>query len=483
MREAVEGRGAAADFVEDDEAALGRVVADVRRLVHLDHEGRLPAREIVARADAGEDAIDEADLRARRRAPSEPICAMQHEQRDLPDVGRFAGHVRAGEDEQPVRCRRRAARRSARTFPRPAIWSSTGCRPSAMREPQVVVERRAAVAEEARGLGERAEHIERGDGLRRLLAARRSSLQHFVAQLEKSSYSSAFARSSAPRILPSISFSSGVMKRSPLATVCLRCQCGGTRAEVRFRDLDEVAEDRVVADLERLDAGLLDRALLQLRDPVLALARGACAVRRAARNSRRGTSRLPWSARAVRRRSLWRAARRGAAADGGRARMCEPARRRGPARPIRRARCGRSRREPRRAERFEIVAELRDLLERRAQHLQIARIAAGLREPADGALEVADRLQRLAQIAEQERLARAGRRSFAGARAAAPRSQSGCRIQSRNLRAPIGVTVRSSAPSSEVSRPPPRALHELEIRLRRGVDDHELRIAIDRAAA
>ena len=70
-----------------------------------------------------------------------------------------------------------------------------------------------------------------------------------------------------------------------------------------------------------------------------------------------------------------------------------------------------------RSERFEIVAELRDLLEARAQHQQIARVAAGLREPADGAFEVADRLQRLAEIAEQERLGRADRRSNLLARA------------------------------------------------------------------
>ena len=66
-REPVEGRGAAADFVEDDEAALGGVVHDIGGLVHLDHEGRLAAREVVVRADPREDAIDETDLGARRR--------------------------------------------------------------------------------------------------------------------------------------------------------------------------------------------------------------------------------------------------------------------------------------------------------------------------------------------------------------------------------------------------------------------------------
>ena len=60
--EAVEGGGAASDFVEDDEAAVGGVVEDGGGFIHFDHEGGLSAREVVARADAGEDAVDEADL-------------------------------------------------------------------------------------------------------------------------------------------------------------------------------------------------------------------------------------------------------------------------------------------------------------------------------------------------------------------------------------------------------------------------------------
>ena len=48
--EAVVGRRAAAHFVEDDEASVRRVAQDVRGLDHLDHEGALPARELVARA-------------------------------------------------------------------------------------------------------------------------------------------------------------------------------------------------------------------------------------------------------------------------------------------------------------------------------------------------------------------------------------------------------------------------------------------------
>ncbi len=207
------------------------------------------------------------------------------------------------------------------------------------------------------------------------------------------------------------------MKRSPVGDGLLAVPGRRDRAEIRFRDLDEVAEDRGVADLERLDAGLFDRALLELRDPVLAFAR-----RRARSSSSGGEvavaehAAIPASARAAHRRSPARAAPRRVAAAMQIAERCpceqrrllgfdagESARRRTSAASAalrgRRGDCG-------------ICSSAG------AQHQQVARIAAGLREPADRALEVADRLQRLAQLAEQKRLARAARRSSPAARAA-----------------------------------------------------------------
>ena len=47
-RMAVEGAHAAADFVEDDEAARGGVVEDVGRRAHLDHGRGSAARQVVA---------------------------------------------------------------------------------------------------------------------------------------------------------------------------------------------------------------------------------------------------------------------------------------------------------------------------------------------------------------------------------------------------------------------------------------------------
>ena len=73
-RQPVEGRGAAADLVEDDQRAFAGLIEDRRGLDHLDHEGRAPARQIVGGADAGEQPIDHADMRG-AAGTKLPICA------------------------------------------------------------------------------------------------------------------------------------------------------------------------------------------------------------------------------------------------------------------------------------------------------------------------------------------------------------------------------------------------------------------------
>src|SRR5687768_9145951 len=63
-REAIKGRGAAADLVEKNQRAVSGVVEDVRGLDHLDEEGRLAAGEVVACADAGKQAVNNPEARA-----------------------------------------------------------------------------------------------------------------------------------------------------------------------------------------------------------------------------------------------------------------------------------------------------------------------------------------------------------------------------------------------------------------------------------
>ena len=73
--EAVEGRGAAADLVQDDQRALAGLVEDRRGLDHLDHEGRAPARRDRRRRRRARTADRPRRYAAARAGTKLPICA------------------------------------------------------------------------------------------------------------------------------------------------------------------------------------------------------------------------------------------------------------------------------------------------------------------------------------------------------------------------------------------------------------------------
>ena len=90
--QAVERRRAAADLVEDDQAPRRRAVQDGGGLLHLHHERRLAAGDVVGRADAREDAIDDGELGRARR----------HERAGLRDQARAARRCRRNVDLPPM---------------------------------------------------------------------------------------------------------------------------------------------------------------------------------------------------------------------------------------------------------------------------------------------------------------------------------------------------------------------------------------------
>ena len=101
-RQAVERRGAAPDLVEDDQRAFARLIENRGGLDHFHHEGRAPAREIVGCADARKQTVDDADAGLLRRHEA-PHLGEHNDQRVLTQVGRFAGHVRAGDEIDAAR--------------------------------------------------------------------------------------------------------------------------------------------------------------------------------------------------------------------------------------------------------------------------------------------------------------------------------------------------------------------------------------------
>ena len=98
---AVEGGGAAPDFVENEETVRRGVFEDVGDFVHLDHKGGLSRREVIGSAHAGENAVHHADFGAadRYEAP-----ALRHEGNDgdLPHIGGLARHIGTGDNGDAV---------------------------------------------------------------------------------------------------------------------------------------------------------------------------------------------------------------------------------------------------------------------------------------------------------------------------------------------------------------------------------------------
>ena len=96
-RDAVVGAGAAAQLVEEHQRALAQVVEYRGCLGHLDHEGRLAQRDIVAGPHAGEDLVDDAYAGT---LGGHIAAYLRHEGDEgrLSQQGALAGHVGARDD-------------------------------------------------------------------------------------------------------------------------------------------------------------------------------------------------------------------------------------------------------------------------------------------------------------------------------------------------------------------------------------------------
>ena len=70
-------------------------------LRHLDQEGTSSLGDVVGRADAGKDAVDQADVGRLGRHKAANM-GHEHDKGHLADQDAFAGHVRAGDEQQPL---------------------------------------------------------------------------------------------------------------------------------------------------------------------------------------------------------------------------------------------------------------------------------------------------------------------------------------------------------------------------------------------
>ena len=232
------------------------------------------------------------------RAPArrhEAAHLRQHgDQRVLAQKGRFARHVRAGDQpDAPGRlCPRQAGgdrSQSLATNGPPSLAERLldhRMAPAVDGEGEASIDLGPHVVALDRERGERRRDVERRRAPRAACldrGARRRS--RVAASRSKISSSIASARSAALAIFASSSPSSVVVKRTWPASVWrwMKVALSGARHQlvaVLRRHFDEIAEHIVVPDLQRADAGLLGIARLQRGDR-----RGA--IRRAARGPRR----------------------------------------------------------------------------------------------------------------------------------------------------------------------------------------------------
>ena len=266
---AVVGGRAAPDLVKDEQGIGGRVLQYGCDLAHLNHERRCAARKVVARADAREHAVADADRRAARRDERADL-SHEHDDRRLAHVGAFTGHVRPRHDGDAVVgvVQVRVVRHEERI-----ALHLLNDRVASLgdRERMRYLDLRADIVVAHRDLGERAERIEL-----RKRRGERLQLVHAVAHLpEHVAEEVVFERfdplaGGRDIILQLFELRGKVplaVDECLLAYVFLR-QLHGSGG---VRHVDIIPEHLVVADLELLDAGALLFPRLQLGDALRAV--------------------------------------------------------------------------------------------------------------------------------------------------------------------------------------------------------------------
>ena len=256
---AVIGRSAAADLVQDQQAVSGRVLQNVRHLAHLHHEGGLPARQIVRRADAREHAVHHADVRG-GRGHERADLRHDRDQRHLPHIGGLARHIRTGDDSDAVF----APVENGIVRDEQAVGQHfLHDRMTAVPDLDAVgeIHDRTGVVIVTGDIGERAQHIQRRDRLRGLLHAVYLG-GNLVTHLDKQfvfqrGQPLLRAEHRAFELLEFIRDVSLAVCQRLLADIIVR-----HGVQIGFADLDIVAEHAVITDLELTDARALALALL-----------------------------------------------------------------------------------------------------------------------------------------------------------------------------------------------------------------------------
>ncbi len=164
--QAVKGGGAAPDFVHQHQAVGRGAVQDLRGLGHLQHECGLGVGQVVGRTDAGVDRVDGPQA-ATAGGHMAADAGQQHDECHLAHVGRFAAHVGAGDDLQPLLAAQHRVvgdEAGARHLGQPRL--DHGVAALANFDARLFGELGGAPVERQRAFGQGAQHVQAGHGLR-----------------------------------------------------------------------------------------------------------------------------------------------------------------------------------------------------------------------------------------------------------------------------------------------------------------------------
>ena len=272
-REAVIGARAAADLVEDHEAAGGGPIEDSRGLRHLHEKCACAAGDVVARADPGEEPVDDADPGPLRRHEASGLREHCKERR-LPDERALATHVGPGHEEDGRRAVAAGREREVVGYERAGRKQALENRMTPFVDQKLTARRDLGPHPAARSghVGEGGEHVELCEDLRRAVephAVFGYECSELLEQLDLAARGLVFGAEhlALPHVEIGRGVALGVFHRL-LADVVGRHFCG-----MRTAHFEEKPEHSVEAHLERRNAGALDLASLILGDPGLA-ARG-----------------------------------------------------------------------------------------------------------------------------------------------------------------------------------------------------------------
>ena len=264
-RQPVIGRRAAADLVEDYKGFLGGAVQDRGRLDHLDHEGGTPARQVVGRADTAEQPVDHADDGGFRRNEKPGLCHHGN-MGVLTQKGRFAGHVWTGDKPDVARFAEMAVIRNE-ALAGGEHGLDHGMAATGDLETAVVADLGPAELPPRRQRRRRQRHIDGGQSPRR----RRQPVGRLQDRCAQTVENLQLAGEGPVGGRRQVAFEFSKLGRGEPHSLrrCLAVdelfvlhQLFG----MRVAHIDMIAEDIVVLDLERGNAGRLAIALLEGRD-------------------------------------------------------------------------------------------------------------------------------------------------------------------------------------------------------------------------